>query len=164
MASDRNKIPAYLRAARAIEAVLLWACGVVFAAMTFVTLLGVFFRYVVGDALSWTEEMTRFLLIFIGLFGAALALHRNEHVGFTMIVIRLPKSVASVLSVLSSLAILCFAAVMIWEGFRLAVTSGTWAQILPVPMIIPLMIVPLSGCFIALFTIVKLLNMRRAKR
>ena len=164
MASDRDRIPAYLRAARAIEAVLLWACGVVFVTMTCVTLLGVFFRYVIGDALSWTEEMTRFLLIFIGLFGAALALYRDEHVGFTMIVVRLPKPVASVLSVLSSLVILCFAAVMIWHGFRLAFTSGTWAQILPIPMIIPLMIVPLSGCFIVLFTIIKLLNMRRTKR
>lgn len=164
MAKHPESVPLLWRMTEALEAVLLNVCGAVFLAMTGVTLLAIFFRYVLGDAISWAEELTRFLLIFVGLFGAALALYRDEHIGFRAIVGRLPAAVAAFLTVLSHLAIMAFSAVMAWHGFRLAVTSGTWAQILPVPMIVPLMIVPLSGCCMFLFLAVKLLNEGRKMR
>lgn len=154
---EQSTSPSWLlRAAKAFEAVLVNICGAAFLAMTVVTLMGVFFRYVLGDALSWTEELTRFLLIFVGLFGAALALFRDEHVGFQAFITRLPAPVGTGLTVLSHIAVMTFAAVMTWHGFRLAMTSGTSAQILPILMLIPLMIVPASGACMILFLAIKL--------
>lgn len=149
------------RFAEQLEAVLLNACGFFFAVMTLVALLGVLFRYVIGDALSWTEELTRFCMIFVGLFGAAVALFRDEHVGFSVVLDAMPPRVARMAIAASHALIMLFAGVMTVYGYKLAVMSGTWAQILPIPMIVPLMIVPASGLSIVLFLAVKLWKLNR---
>ncbi|MDH3247194.1 MAG: TRAP transporter small permease subunit, partial [Saprospiraceae bacterium] len=42
-------------------------------------LWGVFTRYVMGAQASWSEELARFLLIWIGILGAAWASGKNMH-------------------------------------------------------------------------------------
>jgi TRAP-type C4-dicarboxylate transport system permease small subunit len=61
------------RVARVVVAILM-------AAMCVVVLLGVFFRYVLGDALTWTEEAGRYLMIWMGFLATGLALREGGHV------------------------------------------------------------------------------------
>lgn len=43
-------------------------------------------RYVLKDPASVTEELSRFILIWIGILGAAYAYRQNAHLGFNLIV------------------------------------------------------------------------------
>ena len=43
-------------------------------------------RYILQDPASVTEELSRFLLIWIGLLGAAFAYRQKVHLGFNLIV------------------------------------------------------------------------------
>lgn len=42
--------------------------------------LAVFFRYVLADPLTWTNEISSYLLVFSVLFGASIALRHNQFV------------------------------------------------------------------------------------
>ena len=41
----------------------------------------VFTRYILNDQSSWTEELATFLMIWVGLLGASVALNRGSHLG-----------------------------------------------------------------------------------
>jgi TRAP-type C4-dicarboxylate transport system permease small subunit len=50
---------------------------------------GVFSRYVVGQALSWYDEVARYLFIWMVFLAAAVAVRRRAHFGVNLLVARL---------------------------------------------------------------------------
>ncbi|HAI85795.1 MAG TPA: hypothetical protein DCL63_02250 [Firmicutes bacterium] len=139
-----------------IEDVLVNLCALMLAAMAAITLIAVFYRYVLGNALSWTEELTRYLMIFVGLFGTAVALRRDEHVGFTMIVEKLPPVGRRVANIISYAGVGIFCWIMAYDGYKWASWTGTTAEILPIPMWIPCSMVPISGAAMLVVVIAKI--------
>jgi len=67
------------------------AGGAVLAAATLITILQVFFRYVLRIPFIWSEEFTRFLFIWIVWFGAALGIPRGKHMVIEFIRDRFPR-------------------------------------------------------------------------
>jgi len=49
----------------------------------------VFTRYVLNDPSSWTEEVATYLVMWVGLLGAAVALNRGAHLGIDYFVAKL---------------------------------------------------------------------------
>ncbi len=62
-----------------------YLCAGLFGAMTLVVIMGVFFRYVINAPLSWTEEVSRYLMIWGASVGISLGVRSEEHVGLTVI-------------------------------------------------------------------------------
>lgn len=89
--------------------------GIALAFMVFCVLLQVFVRYFVNlmrvVSFAWTEEMARFLLIFVTFWGAAIAMRRREHITIPILIDRVSPRVRLFLR-------LVFIAIM---GFFLAV-------------------------------------------
>ena len=54
--------------------------------MTFVIILQVFYRYVLGSSLSWSEESARFLFIWVVMLGASMGVKEGFHVAVTLFV------------------------------------------------------------------------------
>jgi TRAP-type C4-dicarboxylate transport system permease small subunit len=99
-----------LRAGRAIAIVAI-------AAMVVAILIQVFFRYFLGNALSWPDEFARFCMLWMTGFMAPLAYRRGGFVAIDMAVEMMPKRVAAVLSLfllLLSGLVLGTAAVIGW--------------------------------------------------
>ena len=136
-----------------LERILENACAINLVIITIVVLLGVFTRYVLHNALSWTEEMTRFLIVFLGLVGAALALGKGSHSSIDVIVNISPAWLQLIFKLISHVTIAVFASVMVIFGIKLAYTSGAHAEILPIPMWIPLSSVPLSGVIMLYYSL-----------
>jgi len=65
-----------------LEAVLLAA---MVTAITAVTFAQVFTRYVTEDPLIWTEEVARYLFVWITLIGGAAAVRTNGHFGLDIL-------------------------------------------------------------------------------
>lgn len=147
----------------AIEDAIVNVCAFMLAAMAAITLIAVFYRYVLGNALSWTEELTRYLMIFVGLFGTAVALRRDEHVGFTMIVEKLPPVWQRVANIISYASVGVFCWIMVYDGFKWASWTGTTAEILPIPMWIPCSMVPVSGLAMLIVIVGKIRNELRGE-
>jgi TRAP-type C4-dicarboxylate transport system permease small subunit len=95
----------------AVNAALLalgrWIGAVCLGLMVVVILMQVFFRYVLGHALPWPEEASRFLMLWSTGLMAPSAFRRGGFVVIDMVLRLLPRMVATALSVLLfSLAIL----------------------------------------------------------
>jgi tripartite ATP-independent transporter DctM subunit len=71
--------------------------------------LGVFCRYVLRDALVWTDELAVLLLVWMAMLGAVTAYQRREHVRLTVIVNRMSARSASVLEAISAVVVAIFA-------------------------------------------------------
>ncbi|MEM6803412.1 MAG: TRAP transporter small permease [Bacteroidota bacterium] len=123
--------------------------------MTLDVLWGVFTRFVFEDQASWTEELARFLLIWIGILGAAYASTKNMHPAIELLKPSLALSGQRKLDIVVASLILLFAVlVMVIGGGRLLYISFILGQASPamgVPMYLVYGIIPLSGLLITYF-------------
>ena len=85
-----------------IEKLLEWVLAVVLIVMVLDVLWGVFTRYVIGHQSSWTDELARFLLIWLGVLGSAYASGRDMHIAIDLLphYLRFVKGVFNVLTFL----------------------------------------------------------------
>jgi tripartite ATP-independent transporter DctM subunit len=70
---------------------------------------GVFSRYVMHNALVWTDEVATILLLWLAMLGAVSAYRRREHIRLTAIVRRVSPGTASLLEVISAVVVSIFA-------------------------------------------------------
>ncbi|MFB3819511.1 MAG: TRAP transporter small permease [Candidatus Methylomirabilales bacterium] len=104
-----------------------------------VVLLGVvgvqiFARYVLNHSLYWSEELARYLFIYLVFLGAAVALRRDGHIRVSFLVDRLPAGLQRATAVLVDLVVLVFAGTVLWQSVRLAAmvwTVPTAAMLIP---------------------------------
>jgi TRAP-type C4-dicarboxylate transport system permease small subunit len=95
-----------------LEAALLAA---MVAAITAVTFAQVFTRYVIGDPLIWTEEVARYLFVWITLVGAAAAVRSHGHYGLDVLRYYAPPLRAA-LGLLTMLVVTAFLALLLYTG------------------------------------------------
>lgn len=98
-------------------------CIYLLGVMTFVVLSGVFFRYVLGSALAWTEEVSKFLMIWMALMGAPVGLHLGTHVGIDALKAALKGRSHFSLLLLGQLIILSLLWVWIKEGIAMTMMA-----------------------------------------
>ena len=91
-----------------------WCCIVLTIALFIIVVVAIVARYGFGQAVSWTEEVPRYLLIWISFLAAAVGVLRREHVGFDVLFNALPKRVRRALGVFLGLLIFGFG----WVVFR----------------------------------------------
>lgn len=114
--------------------------------MVVVVLAGVFFRYVINDPLMWSEALARYLMVWIGLVGAAITLKRGEHIRINAIRQCLPRLLRVAGDLVVALAIAGFLWVMTVEGWAAAWRGANQsASSLGLSMLWPLLAVPVAG-------------------
>ena len=85
------------RFASLLVAVVRWVCIVLATALFLIVVAAVIARYGFGQAVSWTEEVPRYLLIWISFLAAAVGVLQRDHVGFDVLFNALPKGARRVL-------------------------------------------------------------------
>ncbi len=87
-------------------------------------MLGVFFRYVVGQALPWTEEVGTLGLIWLTFLSAALGVNRAAHFSIQVAVERLPLDWQRSCRLLIALLIMVNGALLTYFGWVLAESNS----------------------------------------
>lgn len=82
-------------------------------------LISVFFRYVVGQALSWPEEISLILFAWLVLLAGSLGVREEFHVRLTIIAGRLPGPARRVLDQAIVLLVIGFGAILVYSGYDL---------------------------------------------
>lgn len=72
-------------------------CILFIGIVVFVTLIAVFYRYILSLGLSWTEELCRALNVWCAFLGASICYKHGDHVGVEFVVNLLPKKFYHVL-------------------------------------------------------------------
>ena len=91
-------------------------------------------RYVLNYSLFWSEELARYLFIYLVFIGSAIVLRRNGHIQVSVFVERLPSGVRRGLAIVSDLLLLSFTVIVLIHGVRLAAmvwTVPTAAMLIP---------------------------------
>ncbi|KMT66897.1 TRAP transporter small permease [Catenovulum maritimum] len=113
-------------------------------------------RFILPQPSSFTEEVARFLLIWVSLIGAAYAYRLNSHLGFDLLVKKLPVSEALFYYRLCCLLVVIFAiSVLIIGGCNLVYLTWSLGQsspVLNIPMAFIYSVVPFSGCLFTLYS------------
>lgn len=85
----------------------------------------VFFRYVLSDSIIWSEEVSRYALVWSTMIGAAAAYRQGAHVAVTDFVALLPGRGQALAVRLVHLLIFAFSAMFTWQSWTLAMRSFT---------------------------------------
>lgn len=94
----------------------------------------IFSRYVLNHSLFWSEELARYLFIYLVFLGAAIVLRRDGHIQVSFFVEQLPPGLRRAIAALVDLLLLGFVGVVLVQSVRLALmvwTVPTAALLIP---------------------------------
>jgi len=110
---------------------------------------------------AWGEEIILTLMAYMAVLSAALAIRRKAHIRMTAFDKYLPEKLVIFLDILSDIAVLVLAVVMIVVGWRYALQIGSKGTYISMPtvsrfwMYLP---IPVAGVAMLIFQIEVLLN------
>jgi TRAP-type C4-dicarboxylate transport system permease small subunit len=139
-----------LRPADVLHRASTLAAQTLLAALTLLVLAAVFWRYVLQDALVWTEEAARYIMIWTAFLGAAVAVREGGHIAIDTLLSQLPSRAARRLGTGIGLVSIAFLLITAWLGFSL--TSKVLLQRSPtldLSMAIPYLAIPIGTLLMA---------------
>ena len=119
-------------------------------------------RYLLSVPASWTEELARFLLIWISMLGAAYAYRVGSHIGFDYLISKTTGQKARRLNQFTHFTCLVFAVAVLIIGGS-ALMQMTWelrqySAAMGLPIAFVYSVIPLSGILIAVFALVEIIH------
>jgi TRAP-type C4-dicarboxylate transport system permease small subunit len=118
---------------------------------------GVFTRYVMGEQAKWTEELARFLLVWVSLLGGAVAFGTKGHLGVDYFVGKFDPDVQKLMAVFVNLIVLFFAgSVFVYGGGRMVSDALAMEQMTPAlgwKMGHVYLALPIAGIFMVIYTV-----------
>ncbi len=98
--------------------------GVLTAAIVVIAIMAVWWRYAANDPISWTEQVSRILFVWMTFLGAALLYRQRMHIAIDMFVTLLPGPLQKLLYWVVEFAVLVF--VLVFFTFGLKLSLDTW--------------------------------------
>ncbi len=149
-------------AVRRINDVLLAACrGAIIALMTAIAVImmaAVLWRYGLNNAISWSEEAAKYLMVWLAFVGAPVALRVGGHVSIDLLVRSLPARIAQLLHALISLTVIGIMVMLVWKGWGVAqVGARQVASTFGLSMVYVYAAVPLGAALTGLVALEQLL-------
>jgi len=132
---------------------------VLVAAMTAAVFLQVFYRYFLAQPLIWTEEVARYLFVWISFIGTALGMKKGGHFGLDIFFNRLPPPARRFAGFLIYLLVGTVILVILVEGITLI--QKTTSQVAPATGILIGYVyacLPIGAALMAVHLIVMILN------
>jgi TRAP-type C4-dicarboxylate transport system permease small subunit len=80
-------------------------------------------RYVFNRPTSWSEELARYLFVWITFLGAAVVIRKRRHVDVTVLTDRLPPGAAKFVYLIADLCVLFMLGALTWAGAGLAIMA-----------------------------------------
>jgi len=147
-----------------IDSVLEKILVIIMSSMVINVLWQVFSRYILTNPSSFTDELARYLMIWVGVLGAAYVAGKGNHVAITYFSEKFSPNNLKRVKVGINLIILGFAFFgMLVGGLRLVYITMVLEQLSPslkIPLGIVYAVIPLSGILIIYYKILDLKNMR----
>jgi TRAP-type C4-dicarboxylate transport system permease small subunit len=125
-------------------------------------LVSIFFRYIIGYALSFPEELSMLLFAWLILLTGSLGVREGFHVRLTIVTNKLPTTIQKVLTVLITTGVMVFGGVLLYSGQGLVTrTVGNISATIGYPIEILYYPAPVCGVLIILYSLTSLFNPRK---
>lgn len=140
---------------KSIDSVLAWALILLMGTMVLNVLWQVFSRYVLGAPSSFTDELARYLMIWLGVLGAAYAAGKHMHVAIDILPRRCRPGLRKRLrqGVCWAIILFCFFGLVV-GGSRLVYITYVLDQSSPalgLPLAYVYLVIPLSGLLVIFY-------------
>ncbi len=119
-------------------------------------------RYIFKDPSSFTDELSRYMMIWVGMLGAAYVAGKNEHLAIDILLTSIKEKAQYKLMILISFCIMIFAiVVMIIGGSNLVYITfilGQKSATLQIPLAYVYSMIPFSGLLVTYYQIVSIIQ------
>ncbi|MCY7297205.1 TRAP transporter small permease [Alteromonas sp. a30] len=145
-----------------VDTGLSWALIAAMASILLVVVWQVISRFILQDPASVTEELSRFILMWIGILGAAYAYRQKAHLGLNLVVERQAPHVKKFILLLIEVLVLIFSAVVLVFGGKglvnLTLELEQISAALGVHIGFVYTVLPISGVLIIFYCIVNMME------
>jgi TRAP-type C4-dicarboxylate transport system permease small subunit len=139
----------------AVRVLILLMAAAIFA----IVIVTVITRYGFDYVLSWSEEVPRYLLIWVSFLGAAACVDLRDHIAFDYLYKRFPDRVRRAVQLLINLAIFGFGWIMLRYGLRFVQAfGGDFMESIPFTNVWYYTALPVAGALMMLYTLRDQLN------
>lgn len=153
---------------KVVDKTLEWMLVFFMSILVLDVLWQVFSRYVLSSPSSYTDELAGYLLIWVGMLGAAYVAGRNEHLAIDLLLQRSSAERRYKLEMIISVIIIVFAITVMIVGGSWLVSTRLYLSVkssaLGVPLGYVYLVLPISGLLITYFNIDNMYNMVKANR
>ncbi|MDU8925577.1 TRAP transporter small permease [Pasteurellaceae bacterium LIM206] len=147
-----------------LDKILSILCIIICSALVVCVVWQVFSRYVLNDPSTITEELARFLFIWVGLIGAAYGLGQKKHLAIDLLINKwekTPKKQTLLKIGINLISIAFIVIIMCYGGGRLVsdtISAGQISPVLGIQMGWVYAAIPISGFFMLVFLLRDLLE------
>lgn len=146
------------------DRIVRWSAVALLLALLASVLLGVISRQL-NAPLAWTDELAQYLLVWTGFVGWIIAARRRSHIRITVFADLLPGGAGRALEILTQLAIIVFAAVLIRYSFGLIERNWDVESIaLPISGAALYVVMPLAGLALILQALAEIADVLAGRR
>ncbi len=125
-------------------------CALLVGIMVVIIWFEVVERYFLHLGFTWTEELSRYVMIWAALLAVSCGAFYREHIGLDVVGRFLPKQGARALAISLDLVSIAFFIFLAWYGIGMARSGlGQYATIFGMTMVVPFAAVPISSALTA---------------
>jgi len=139
-----------------------WILIIIMFLMVLTVLWQVFTRYVLENPSSYTEELARYLMIWVGVLGAAYVSGQNNHISIDYFINKTSVNTQLIIKKIIIYIIIFFVfCAFIFGGLRLVYITyllGQFSPALQIPLSLVYFVVPVSGLLIIFYKVSDLIN------
>ena len=133
-------------AASLIERISLFVSVLFGGTMAVIVIAGVIARYAMQNPFAWTEEASRFLMIWMVLLGMSVVTRNREDLCVKFLVLKFPVTIQRIIKLINETLVMVFLFILTTEGFQMAVNAKM--QLVPslgITMFYPLLCISVGG-------------------
>lgn len=109
----------------------MYICIVLMSVMTILIFLQVVMRYVFQNSLTWSEEMARYIFIWLVYFGISYGARIRKHIKIEAALRLFPKKVRPIIVIIGDILFLVFAIYIVYGGGILVLKQFKLGQLSP---------------------------------
>ncbi len=106
-----------------------WGAMILVLAIAVIVAAGVFYRYVLNDSLSWSEELAKYALLWLVFLGSPIALRLGGHPNIEIVISRFPDLIVGWVKTLVYLAVFIFCGYLAFKSHAFAWNGRTQVAI-----------------------------------
>lgn len=150
---------------KVLDRFLAGACVILFALLVIVVVWQVVTRQVLQAPSAWTDEVSRYIFVWVGLFATALVFSERGHLAVDALARVTPAGGRRALGIIGQLAVIAFALLLlVYGGIRAA--GGAWGQslqALPFTLGQMYLVMPITGVIIAFYALTDLVRIAKGE-
>lgn len=149
----------------AVNKAVEYIVSVLLAIMVVVVFLQVIFRFIIKSSLPWSEELSRYILVWISFLGTSIGIKRKGHIGVEAVINYLPFTAKNIVAVIAhALSSVLFGVLIIWGYQLIGKVVNQTSPAMEISMAIPYSAVFTGGILMLLYSIYNIMLTARAIR